>query len=35
MFMWVLIVCMAVVGGIWVKTRRQRKAKAANYGGDN
>jgi hypothetical protein len=32
---WVLIASMAVVGGIWVKTRRQRKAKAATYVGDN
>jgi hypothetical protein len=35
MFMWILIGAMAVVGGIWVKTRRQRKAKAPGYAGGN
>ena len=32
--MWVFIVCMGVVGGVWVKTRRQRKAKTATYVGN-
>ena len=32
MFMWILILAMAVVGGYWVKTRRQRKAKATYVG---
>jgi hypothetical protein len=27
MFIWMVILAMAVVGGYWVKTRRQRKAK--------
>lgn len=27
MFIWVVILAMALVGGYWVKTRRQRKAK--------
>lgn len=31
MAMWVLIVVMAAVGGFWVKTRRQRKAKDVPY----
>lgn len=31
MFLWVVIVAMAVVGGLWVKTRRERKAKANPY----
>jgi hypothetical protein len=35
MFMWILIGAMAVVGGIWVKTRRQRKSKASGYAGGN
>ena len=35
MFMWILIGAMAVVGGIWVKTRRQRKSKASAYAGGN
>jgi hypothetical protein len=35
MFMWILIGAMAIVGGIWVKTRRQRKAKASGYAGGN
>ncbi len=34
MLMWVLIVCMAVVGGVCVKARRQRKAKTASYVGN-
>ena len=29
MFIWVVILAMSVVGGYWVKTRRQRKTKAA------
>ena len=29
MFIWVVILAMALVGGYWVKTRRQRKTKAA------
>ena len=30
--MWVvLIISMAVIGGFWVKTRRQRKAKQTTY----
>jgi hypothetical protein len=33
MFIWVVILAMAVVGGYWVKTRRQRKGKAATYAG--
>jgi len=35
MVMWVLIAFMAVVGGFWVKTRRQRKGKATSYAGSN
>jgi hypothetical protein len=35
MLMWALIVVMAVVGGFWVKTRRQRKSKAPSYAGSN
>jgi hypothetical protein len=31
MFIWVVIGAMAVVGGLWVKTRRQRKAKDIPY----
>ena len=27
MFTWILIIGMAVIGGFWVKTRRQRKNK--------
>jgi hypothetical protein len=34
MFMWILIGAMAVVGGIWVKTRRQRKSKSIYAGGN-
>jgi len=34
MVMWVLIVGMAVVGGFWVKTRRQRKSKTPTYAGN-
>jgi uncharacterized protein YebE (UPF0316 family) len=34
MFIWVMIAGMAIVGGFWVKTRRQRKVKAAPYVGD-
>ena len=34
MFIWVVILAMAVVGGYWVKTRRQRKTKAATYAGN-
>jgi hypothetical protein len=34
MVMWVLIAGMAIVGGFWVKTRRQRKAKTPSYAGD-
>ena len=33
MFIWIMIIAMAAVGGYWVKTRRQRKAKAATYAG--
>ena len=29
MFIWIVILAMALVGGYWVKTRRQRKTKAA------
>ena len=32
MFIWVVILAMAVVGGYWVKTRRQRKGKATYAG---
>jgi hypothetical protein len=35
MGLWILIGLMAVVGGFWVKTRRQRKARAASYAGNN
>ena len=28
MFIWMVILGMALVGGYWVKTRRQRKTKA-------
>jgi hypothetical protein len=28
--LWIVAIAMAVVGGFWVKVRRQRKAKAAN-----
>jgi hypothetical protein len=28
MFIWMVILAMALVGGYWVKTRRQRKTKA-------
>jgi len=35
MMLWVLIASMAVVGGFWVKTRRQRKVKASPYVGNN
>ena len=31
MFIWVVILAMSIVGGYWVKTRRQRKTKAATY----
>jgi hypothetical protein len=31
----VMAVLMAVVGGFWVKTRRQRKAKALTYAGND
>jgi hypothetical protein len=34
MFIWIVILAMALVGGYWVKTRRQRKAKAATYVGN-
>lgn len=34
MFIWIVILAMAGVGGFWVKTRRQRKAKAATYAGN-
>jgi hypothetical protein len=27
---WIAAIAMAVVGGFWVKTRRQRKAKSTN-----
>jgi hypothetical protein len=33
MFIWVVAIMMAVVGGFWVKVRRQRKAKAVKYVG--
>jgi len=32
MFIWVVILAMALVGGYWVKTRRQRKTKATYAG---
>ena len=35
MVLWVIIVLMGVVGGFWVKTRRQRKAKALTYAGND
>ena len=28
MFIWMVILAMALVGGYWVKTRRERKSKA-------
>jgi hypothetical protein len=31
MFIWMVILAMALVGGYWVKTRRQRKTKATTY----
>lgn len=31
MFIWIVILAMALVGGYWVKARRQRKTKAAMY----
>jgi hypothetical protein len=34
MFIWIVILAMAGVGGYWVKTRRQRKTKAATYAGN-
>jgi hypothetical protein len=34
MFIWIVILAMAIVGGYWVKTRRQRKTKAATYAGN-
>ena len=34
MFIWIVILAMALVGGYWVKTRRQRKTKAATYAGN-
>jgi hypothetical protein len=34
MFIWVVILAMALIGGYWVKTRRQRKTKAATYAGN-
>jgi hypothetical protein len=33
MFIWIVILALAVVGGYWVKTRRQRKTKAVTYAG--
>jgi hypothetical protein len=33
MFIWMVILAMALVGGYWVKTRRQRKSKAGTYVG--
>jgi hypothetical protein len=32
MFIWMVILAMAVVGGYWVKTRRQRKTKETYVG---
>jgi hypothetical protein len=34
MFIWVVILAMAIVGGYWVKTRRERKTKAQTYAGN-
>ena len=34
MFIWIVILAMALVGGYWVKTRRERKTKATSYGGN-
>jgi hypothetical protein len=34
MVTWIVILAMVVVGGLWVKTRRQRKSKAATYAGN-
>ena len=31
---WIVAIAMAVVGGFWVKVRRERKGKAANYVGN-
>jgi hypothetical protein len=30
--MWILILAMAIVGGYWVKVRRQRKTKVTYVG---
>jgi hypothetical protein len=32
MFIWIVILAMALVGGYWVKTRRQRKTKETYAG---
>ena len=32
MFIWLVILAMAGVGGYWVKTRRERKAKTTYAG---
>ena len=32
MFIWMVILAMAIVGGYWVKTRRHRKTKATYAG---
>ena len=34
MFIWMVILAMGLVGGYWVKTRRQRKTKASTYVGN-
>lgn len=34
MFIWIVILAMVGIGGYWVKTRRQRKAKTATYAGN-
>ena len=31
MAIWVVIIALAVVGGFWAKTRRERKARANTY----
>jgi len=28
---WLITIVMALIGGLWVKTRRQRKAKETTY----
>jgi hypothetical protein len=32
--LWIMAILMAVVGGFWVKVRRQRKARDVKYAGN-